>query len=311
MIARVLVVAGSDSGAGAGIQADLKTIFALGGYATTAITAVTAQDTTGVQQMVGMQPDLVGRQMISVLDDIGADAVKTGMLLNARIVETVSSVLAGHGRSLPLVLDPVMLSTSGTPLLDTEGIAMMSKLLFPRATLLTPNIPEAEILLGRQIASVEQMQLAAATLRLSGAQAVLLKGGHLAGDSIHDVLVTADGVTVYSDQRVAGRHTHGTGCTLASAIAVGLAQKLGIAASVGRARAYTRVGFRVKRSRFRQSENGSRTRIVSSRSGLVESRVSGVWINSSMRRMYLTALAGKSTQERAPRVLSGQPWKVS
>ena len=243
MIARVLVVAGSDSGAGAGIQADIKTVMALGGYATTALTAVTAQNTLGVQCVAGIDPAMVRAQMLAVLDDIGADAIKTGMLFDAAVVEVVAETLAGHARSIPLVLDPVMVAKGGTALLSSAAVAAMCTRLFPLAAILTPNVPEAEHLLGRKIRDLAEMKLAASTLLLQGPRAVLLKGGHLPSPQVHDVLAIAGKVTVHTDDRFESAHTHGTGCTLASAIATGLAQGMTTDDAVVRARAYVRAAI--------------------------------------------------------------------
>jgi hydroxymethylpyrimidine/phosphomethylpyrimidine kinase len=236
MRGRVLVVAGSDSGGGAGIQADIKTVMALGGYATTAVTALTAQNTLGVQGVLPVPPDFVRLQMASVLDDIGADAVKTGMLGDAALVETVASALGEHG--LKLVVDPVMVAKGGHLLLPEDAIAALKTLLIPQAAIITPNVPEAEKLLGSPIrGEVDQKQAARALLDL-GAGAVLLKGGHLAGPTVTDILVTGAGLECFTGARIDSRHTHGTGCTLASAIAVSLAQGLSLADAVRRARAF-------------------------------------------------------------------------
>ena len=234
-IARILICAGSDSGGGAGIQADIKTVTALGGYAMTAITALTAQNTLGVQAVVPVAPDFIRLQMQAVLDDLGADAVKTGMLGNAEAIATIAATLPP---GLPVVVDPVMVAKGGAPLLLEAAIGALKQRLIPRATLLTPNLPEAEALLGGRIADVAAMQAAGAALRALGAQAVLVKGGHLPGDTLYDVLVGPDGVEVFEGRRIPTRHTHGTGCTLASAIATGLGQGLGLSAAIIRARAY-------------------------------------------------------------------------
>ena len=239
---RVLVVAGSDSGGGAGIQADVKTIMALGGYATTALTAVTAQDTLGVHGVVAMPPGFVALQMRRVLDDIGADAVKSGMLGDAATIEAVAGVLAERP-GLPYVLDPVMVAKGGHALLEPEAVAALKRLV-PLAYLLTPNVPEAEALCGITIRTVEDLEHAAASLLTLGAPAVLLKGGHLATDPVTDVLATADGLARFASPLQATRHTHGTGCTLASAIAVSLAQGMGLQDAVERARAYVQAAIR-------------------------------------------------------------------
>ena len=236
---RVLIVAGSDSGGGAGIQADLKTVQALGGFGMTAVTALTAQNTLGVHGVMEVPAEFVRQQMEVVLDDLGADAVKTGMLGNAEVVETVGDVLRGRG--LPFVLDPVMVAKGGARLLDPAAVSALLRLL-PLATVVTPNIPEAEVLLGRAIAADEVMA-AAEALRGMGAAAVLLKGGHGEGAVVRDVLVSEAGVEVLEMPRVATRHTHGTGCTLASAVATGLAAGLGLGAAVLRARAYVQAAI--------------------------------------------------------------------
>ncbi len=234
-VARILVVGGSDSGGGAGIQADLKTVMALGGYATTAITALTAQDTRGVHAVHPVPPEFVARQMALALDDIGADAVKSGMLGDAAIIHAVAGVLQGRG--LPLVLDPVMVAKGGSPLLDPAATEVLW-LLIRMATVLTPNVPEAEALLGHPIPKHEAALEAAAALLRRGAPAVLLKGGHLPGPIVQDILATPAGITVLQSPRIDTRHTHGTGCTLASAVATGLAQGLPLPQAVDRARRY-------------------------------------------------------------------------
>jgi len=238
MTGRVLVVAGSDSGAGAGIQADIKTIAALGGYATTAITALTAQNTTGVQAVMAVPPDFVRRQMAAVLDDIGADCIKTGMLHDSEILDIVADVIESRASAIPLVVDPVMISTSGTRLLDADAVALLKRRLLPRTTVLTPNLPEAEALTGMALHDFEGMKRAAQRLLESGARYVVLKGGHLLGPIVQDVFCGADETIVIESPRIETRHTHGTGCTLASAIAVGLAQGLTPLQAVRRARHY-------------------------------------------------------------------------
>lgn len=241
MKGRVLIVAGSDSGGGAGIQADIKTVSALGGYAATAITALTAQNTQGVFGVHEVPPDFVLRQMEMVLGDIGADCLKTGMLATVAIIEAVAEGIARFASAVPLVVDPVMVAKGGTALLaDNAAQALVDKLV-RRATLITPNIPEAEVLLGRAIPDRAAMDGAARDLLALGSQAVLLKGGHMAGDEVVDLLAEADGaITAFSGTRIVSRSTHGTGCTLASAIACGLAQGLTLTAAVARARAYVR-----------------------------------------------------------------------
>ena len=244
MTGRVLIVAGSDSGGGAGIQADIKTVTALGGYAATAITALTAQNTRGVFGVVGVAPDFIQQQMRLVLDDIGADTIKTGMLHAAEVIEAVCEVLDSLDPPLPLVADPVMVAQSGDPLLDPDAMDALAGRLLPRAALLTPNAPEAERLTGLTIGTVDDMVLAAGRLLAMGPGAVLLKGGHLAGETVHDVLATAEGTETFESPRLNTPHTHGTGCTLASAIAAGLARKLPLREAVVRARAYLHEAIR-------------------------------------------------------------------
>jgi hydroxymethylpyrimidine/phosphomethylpyrimidine kinase len=240
---RVLAIAGSDSGGGAGIQADIKTITMLGGYAATAITALTAQDTLGVHAIHMVPPEFVARQIAVVLDDIGADAVKTGMLGDAGMIEAVAGALARHAPLVPLVVDPVMVAKGGAALLAPDAVGALIHHLLPRASLLTPNLPEAEALTDLAIPDAAAMRPAAAALLRMGARAVLLKGGHLPGDEVVDLLMAAEGWEEFAGPRIAGRHTHGTGCTLASAIATGLAQGMTLRDAVLRARAYVRAAI--------------------------------------------------------------------
>jgi hydroxymethylpyrimidine/phosphomethylpyrimidine kinase len=239
---RVLIVAGSDSGGGAGIQADLKTVSALGGFGMTAITALTAQNTLGVFGVHPVPPDFIVQQMRVVLDDIGADAIKIGMLGSAEIAETIADFLEDF--DIPVVLDPVMVSTSGSTLLDAPGASAMKQRLVPKALLLTPNLREAEALTGLKIDSLAAMQQAAEQLLGLGPRSVLLKGGHLEGDALVDLLVGQDGRAEFRHPRIDTRHTHGTGCTLASAAAVGLAQGLALHDSVERAHDYVQRAIR-------------------------------------------------------------------
>jgi len=237
---RVLIVAGSDSGGGAGIQADIKTVTALGGYAATAITALTAQDTHGVHGVHTIPPAFIARQMSVVLGDIGADAIKTGMLHDSETIDAVCDVLDEEGEEIPLVVDPVMYAKGGHALLRMDAVATLKRRLIVRADLVTPNLPEAEALSGRTIRDAEEMRHAAQTMLTLGCRAVLLKGGHLDGDRVFDVLATADDVHVFESPRIVSRSTHGTGCTLASAIATGLAQHMTLHSAVARARDYVR-----------------------------------------------------------------------
>jgi len=238
MKGRVLVIAGSDSGAGAGIQADIKTVAALGGFATTAITALTAQDTRGVHAVFGVPPAFLRQQIEVVLADIGTDVFKTGMLPDEATIETVADIIRHHA-GVPFVLDPVMIAKGGHRLL-AEGAMVCLRRLVPLASLITPNVPEAEALAGRAIHTrADQIAVARRLLDL-GAAAVLLKGAHMDGAEIADVLATAEGTDVFVAPRIDTRHTHGTGCTLASAIAVSLAQGFALAPAIARARAYVR-----------------------------------------------------------------------
>jgi hydroxymethylpyrimidine/phosphomethylpyrimidine kinase len=235
---RVLIVAGSDSGGGAGIQADIKTVAMLDAYAATAITALTAQNTEGVFGVLPIPPDFVRRQIEVVLDDIGADAIKTGMLHDLPVIETIAAVLRERAAGIPLVVDPVMVAKGGARLIEPDALEGLKRLLISRAEILTPNLPEAELLCGATIGNVAEMRAAGETLLALGCQAVLVKGGHLSGETLSDVLVTAAGVRVWESPRLMTRHTHGTGCTLASGIAAGLAQGLDVQTAVDRARAY-------------------------------------------------------------------------
>ena len=240
MRGRVLVVAGSDSGGGAGIQADIKTVTALGAYAATAVTALTAQDTRGVYGVMPVSAAFVRAQMRAVLDDIGADVVKTGMLGDAALIEEVCDAL---GADMRVVVDPVMVATSGARLLDPAAVGTLRRRLLPLAEVLTPNVPEAEALTGMRIADEADMMEAARRLLAMGPRAVLLKGGHLDGESCADFLVTGEGVEVFRAPRIATRNTHGTGCTLASAVAAGLAQDMTLPAAVARAHAYVQAAI--------------------------------------------------------------------
>ena len=234
---RVLIVAGSDSGGGAGIQADIKAVMALGGYAATAITALTAQNTLGVQGVMPVPPEFIRLQIDAVLDDIGADAVKIGMLGSAAAVQAVAAALEQRD-GIPLIVDPVMVAKGGARLLDDPAVAALRRDLLPLATLLTPNVPEAEALTGLTITDHAAARHAAQALLDLGAAAVLLKGGHLQGAVVQDVLATSGGMEIIESPRIETRHTHGTGCTLASAVAAGLAQGMTLSAAVRRGAAY-------------------------------------------------------------------------
>ncbi|WNM09311.1 bifunctional hydroxymethylpyrimidine kinase/phosphomethylpyrimidine kinase [Komagataeibacter nataicola] len=237
MQGRILIMAGSDSGGGAGIQADIKTVTVLGGFGMTAITALTAQNTLGVQAVMPVSPAFIVAQMRCVMDDLGVDAFKSGMLDRAEVIEAIANVLLTSA-DIPYVLDPVMVA-KGAALLHDSALATLKARLLPLATVLTPNIPEAEALLGHGIAGRAEMVPAARALLALGPRAVLLKGGHMEGDELLDVLVQADGtVQEFVSRRIHTRHTHGTGCTLASAIATGLGQGMSLPDAVIRARDY-------------------------------------------------------------------------
>jgi hydroxymethylpyrimidine/phosphomethylpyrimidine kinase len=239
--ARLLVIAGSDSSAGAGLQADLKTAQVFGVYAQTVVTAVTVQDTKAVRGVQLMPVEIVRGQIEAALGDIGADAIKIGMLGSGRIAAAVADALEDVG--LPLVLDPVLLSSSGTRLLDEEGVDVLKRQLLPRATLVTPNLPEAEALTGILPKSDHALRNCAQAFALLGARQVLFKGGHGAGDIVTDVLVMGDQQSVFKAPRQATVHTHGTGCTLSTAIACGLALGLPVAEAVARAHAYVQAAI--------------------------------------------------------------------
>jgi hydroxymethylpyrimidine/phosphomethylpyrimidine kinase len=240
MNGRVLIVAGSDSGGGAGIQADIKAVTAMNGFAATAITALTAQNTMGVHGVVPVDPAFITQQIEVVLTDIGADALKTGMLHSAEVIDTVVAAFRKHAPGVPLVVDPVMVAKGGHRLLLTEAETALRDRLLPMAALLTPNLPEAEVLVGFPVRVEADMKRAADRMIAFGAKAVLMKGGHLEGDRVVDLLVHDGIVDRFEDARIASRSTHGTGCTLASATAAGLAQKMSLRDAVARARAYVR-----------------------------------------------------------------------
>jgi hydroxymethylpyrimidine/phosphomethylpyrimidine kinase len=234
---KVLTIAGSDSGGGAGIQADLKTFAAHGVFGTSAITAVTAQNTLGVTKWLAMPADLVTAQIEAVAGDLAPDAVKIGMLANAAIVEAVAAAIAEL--DLPLVvLDPVMIAKGGDRLLEEEAVDAMRSELLPRVHLVTPNIPEAQVLSDMIIRSVEDMHRAGERILERGPRVVLVKGGHLTGPESIDVACSAGSTFEVSRPRIETRHTHGTGCTLSSAIAANLALGLEDRSALERAREY-------------------------------------------------------------------------
>jgi hydroxymethylpyrimidine/phosphomethylpyrimidine kinase len=239
----VLTVAGSDSGGGAGIQADSRAIGALGGFAATAITAVTAQNTRGIAVWEPVTPRLIREQIASVLADLPVRTMKTGLLASAAAVHAVADSLADHP-DIPLVVDPVFGSTSGTIFLDRAGIAALKRRLLPRATLVTPNWPEAAALSGQPVTSYATALAAGQRIMDEAGCDVLVKGGHAAGWRSCDLLVTAAGTEVFEGSRIATRNTHGTGCVLSAAIAAGLAQELSIELAIKQARRLLRAGLR-------------------------------------------------------------------
>ena len=235
---RVLTIAGSDSGGGAGIQADLKTFSALGCFGMTAITALTAQNTQGVQAIHGVPAAFLKAQLQSVLDDIGVDAVKIGMLHSPDVVEVVAWAI-DHYQLQNVVLDPVMVATSGDRLIAEETVSVLVRELFPRVRVVTPNLDEAALLLGRPLSQVTQLQTAADDLQALGAQAVLLKGGHVQGNEVVDVLTQAGQASeVFTSARIHSHNVHGTGCSLSSAMAAHLAMGYTLSQAVAHARQY-------------------------------------------------------------------------
>ena len=239
---RVLTIAGSDSGGGAGIQADLKTFAALGCYGMSAITALTAQNTQGVRGIHGVPPEFVRQQIDAVVEDIGVDAVKIGMLATPEVVHAVADAIEAH-RLPHVVLDPVMVATSGDRLIASETVGVLVKRLFPLAELITPNLDEAGLLLGSVAApshlpTAESLDADAHALRAMGAPAALLKGGHLPGSWVVDVLAMASGCERLESARIVTHNGHGTGCTLSSAIAAHLALGHPLSEAVRLGRAY-------------------------------------------------------------------------
>jgi hydroxymethylpyrimidine/phosphomethylpyrimidine kinase len=238
MSAVAVTIAGSDSGGGAGIQADLKTFSALGVYGASVITALTAQNTRGVQAIHDVPPAFVSEQIDSVFSDLAVDAVKIGMLSQPAVIEAVAAGLERHGMK-SVVLDPVMVATSGDRLLAPEAVETLRRRLLPMATLVTPNLPEAAALLDEPIAQGERaIQAQAKAIRALGRGAVLIKGGHAEGPESVDLLLDGEGFQRFAAPRLATRNTHGTGCTLSSAVAAGLAKGLGLREAIGEAKAY-------------------------------------------------------------------------
>jgi len=224
---KVLIIAGSDSSGGAGIQADIKTVTALGSYATTALTAVTAQNTKGVKKIISIPAKIVQKQITMILDDIGTQAVKIGMLHDADIIKSVHKTLKKY-KPKNIVLDPVMVAKGGAKLISSNSIKYLINLLIPLCTLVTPNIPEAEILTGSSISNKEDMIRAAKKILNMGSKNVLLKSGHLKNKMIFDILATKKGIKIFTKRKIKTKNTHGTGCTLSSAVATCLSQNKNI-----------------------------------------------------------------------------------
>lgn len=234
MKGRVLIIAGSDPSGGAGIQADIKTVTMLGGYAATAITALTVQNTRGVSEVHPVAPNVIAAQIDAVMSDIGADAIKIGMIGDVETAKTIEAALKRNS-SVPVIFDPVLIATSGDALASDGVAAFIRDRLAPLAALVTPNTDEASALTGVAIANRDGMIETGEKLIAMGARAALVKGGHLSGETVEDALVTSEGARIFSNPRIDTRSTHGTGCTLASAVATGLAQGMALQAAVKRA----------------------------------------------------------------------------
>lgn len=245
MQGRVLIIAGSDSGGGAGIQADIKSVTALGGFAMTAITALTAQNTLGVHGIHEVPPEFVAHQIKVVLEDLGVDCIKIGMLHRPEVIETVVDTLTEYAPDVPVVVDPVMIAKGGHSLLEDAAQDALRNRLLPITHLLTPNLPEAEVLIGSKISNADDMAGAAKVLLTLGSEAILVKGGHLEGDGpLVDILLDESGdIHRFEGTRIDTKNTHGTGCTLASATACGIAQGMNLMDSVSRARDYVRAAI--------------------------------------------------------------------
>ncbi len=241
---RVLIIAGSDPSGGAGIQADIKTVTALGGYAAAAITSLTVQNTRGVTGVHPVAPEIIRAQIVAVLDDVGADAIKIGMIGERAAGVAIADTLVEHAAAIPVVLDPVLVATSGDALAADEIPSLLLERLVPIAAIVTPNSEEAARLTGLSIKTADDLVAAGRALIRRGATAALVKGGHLDGDTVEDALVTLDGARIFRNPRIATSSTHGTGCTLASAVATGIAQGLPLAAAVKRAIDYVHEAIR-------------------------------------------------------------------
>ncbi|MBB5518183.1 bifunctional hydroxymethylpyrimidine kinase/phosphomethylpyrimidine kinase [Amphiplicatus metriothermophilus] len=244
MKGRVLIIAGSDPSGGAGVQADIKTTTALGGYAATAITSITVQNTLGVTAVHPVPPYVIREQILAVLDDIGADAVKIGMIGEKDAALAIADALRERADGVPVVLDPVLAATTGGALAAPEMIPVLIERLLPLAALVTPNADEAAALTGLEVVGEDDLAAAGRVLLSRGARAALVKGGHLKGDTVTDVLLTEEGEKTFRNPRIETGEIHGGGCTLASAVATGLAQGATLEAAIARAIAYVREAIR-------------------------------------------------------------------
>ena len=242
-VRRVMTIAGSDSGAGAGIQADLKTFAALGVYGTSALTAITAQNTLGVIDLFQLPTRLVASQIDAIVSDIGTDAVKTGMLASSAIIETVAAKLKEH-RLTNLVVDPVIVAKGGDKLLQDDAVDTLRSLLVPLAKVVTPNIPEAEILTGQRVETLDDARTAAGVLVAMGAKVAVVKGGHLPNGPATDIMFDGREYRAFTHQRLDTKNTHGTGCTFASAVAAGLARGMPVRDAVSQAKTYVTATIR-------------------------------------------------------------------
>ena len=241
---RLLVVSGSDSGGGAGLQADLKTAMYMGVYAMSAVTAVTAQDTRRIHRTLRVPPELVALQMRTALEDLGADAIKTGMLCTKATIEALLETIAGCAAGIPLIVDPVLTASSGEALLEPDAEATLREHLVRRACLVTPNAPEAARLTGLPVTNRDEMLAAGRHMLAMGARAVLITGGHIGGTVVTDLLITDAEVREFTADRLDTPHTHGTGCTLASAIAAGIADGQTLIDATSEAHAYVQRAIR-------------------------------------------------------------------
>jgi len=237
-LAKIMTIAGSDSGGGAGIQGDIKTITSLGGYATSAITAITAQNTLGVKSVLNVSINMIEEQITAILEDIGTDAIKIGMLSNEKIINCVVKLLSNLKKKIPIVLDPVMVAKGGHKLLDAGAETALINELMPLCTIITPNIPEAEVITGIKINDALDLENAGRSIIDMGINNVLMKGGHLNSSKLTDVLITNNNIEYFNNNKINTKNSHGTGCTLSSAIACGLGQKLTLKESVKRAHSY-------------------------------------------------------------------------